>query len=398
MRQAYRILPVYSGDVSGVCSALYELGGMVVMHDPSGCNSTYNTHDETRWYDHDSLIFLSGLCEPDAIMGNDQKLIDDVTRAAEEFHPAFIALCNSPIPYLTGTDFAGICKVIGQRTGIPAFYIPTNGMHDYINGAGLAFERLARKLFGGTASEAACSCPETARCMESGGRSVNILGMTPLDYAAEGCCGTLRSILEEEGWAVRSVWAMGDSLDRLREAGGASVNLVVSASGLRTAEFLRERFGTPWVAGAPVGTMRARVLKKLAEAADRNICGTAYERSPGPNIEKPQVIVIGEPVLSCSIAQDHETRGYSAAVIATTEESEGLIRGADRICRGEEEAENALEALCSENTLVIADPLYRYVIPERASLKEVPHLAFSGRIYRSRFADPFAAAETAGAN
>ena len=30
MRQAYRILPVYSGDVSGVCSALYELGGMVV--------------------------------------------------------------------------------------------------------------------------------------------------------------------------------------------------------------------------------------------------------------------------------------------------------------------------------------------------------------------------------
>ena len=43
MRQAYRILPVYSGDVSGVCSALYELGGMVVMHDPSGCNSTYNT-------------------------------------------------------------------------------------------------------------------------------------------------------------------------------------------------------------------------------------------------------------------------------------------------------------------------------------------------------------------
>ena len=62
MRQAYRILPVYTGDVSGVCSALYELGGMVVMHDPSGCNSTYNTHDEIRWYARDSLIFLSGLC------------------------------------------------------------------------------------------------------------------------------------------------------------------------------------------------------------------------------------------------------------------------------------------------------------------------------------------------
>ena len=48
MRQSYRIIPIYTSDVSGVCSALYELGGMVVMHDPSGCNSTYNTHDEIQ--------------------------------------------------------------------------------------------------------------------------------------------------------------------------------------------------------------------------------------------------------------------------------------------------------------------------------------------------------------
>ena len=49
MRQTYKMIPIYTADVSGVCSALYELGGMTVMHDPSGCNSTYNTHDEIRW-------------------------------------------------------------------------------------------------------------------------------------------------------------------------------------------------------------------------------------------------------------------------------------------------------------------------------------------------------------
>ena len=98
MRQAYRILPVYTGDVSGVCSALYELGGMTVMHDPSGCNSTYNTHDETRWYDRDSLIFLSGLCEPDAIMGNDEKFIDDVVGAAQLYaRSSRSAILRSPI-------------------------------------------------------------------------------------------------------------------------------------------------------------------------------------------------------------------------------------------------------------------------------------------------------------
>ena len=80
----YTSLPVYTGDVSGVCSALYELGGMIVIHDPSGCNSTYNTHDEIRWYDHPSLIFISGLKESDAIMGNDAKFIND-----NVLHPCF---------------------------------------------------------------------------------------------------------------------------------------------------------------------------------------------------------------------------------------------------------------------------------------------------------------------
>ena len=45
MKQTARIISTYSADVMGVCSALFELGGMTVMHDASGCNSTYTTHD-----------------------------------------------------------------------------------------------------------------------------------------------------------------------------------------------------------------------------------------------------------------------------------------------------------------------------------------------------------------
>lgn len=35
MKQVSVTLSTYTADVSGVCSALYELGGMVVIHDPS---------------------------------------------------------------------------------------------------------------------------------------------------------------------------------------------------------------------------------------------------------------------------------------------------------------------------------------------------------------------------
>ena len=148
MKEAYKILPVCAGDVSGIASALYELGGMVVIHDPSGCNSTYNTHDEIRWYDQESYIFISGLNMRDAILGNDRKFIDDIVEAAGELDPkpCFIAICNSPVPYLNGTDFNGICRLVEARCGIKTFYVPGNGMHDYVRGAGRAFLEYARHM------------------------------------------------------------------------------------------------------------------------------------------------------------------------------------------------------------------------------------------------------------
>ena len=148
MKQVSVTLSTYTADVSGVCSALYELGGMVVIHDPSGCNSTYNTHDEIRWYDQDSLIFISGLTEIDAVMGNDEKFLSDIKEAAGELHPKFIALVSSPIPFMNGTDFPALAKVLETETGLPSFAVPTNGMHDYVYGAGIALEKIAERFTG----------------------------------------------------------------------------------------------------------------------------------------------------------------------------------------------------------------------------------------------------------
>ena len=117
MKQTQAFLSTYTADVSGVCSALFELGGMTVMHDASGCNSTYNTHDEPRWYDMDALVFISGLSELEAVLGDDEKLIEDTVRAAKELSPRFIALAGTPIPMITGCDLAAIAREIESRSG-----------------------------------------------------------------------------------------------------------------------------------------------------------------------------------------------------------------------------------------------------------------------------------------
>ena len=109
--QTHVFTSTYTADVSGVCSALYELGGMTVIHDPSGCNSTYSTHDEPRWFDTDSLMFVSGLDEMTAVLGDDNVLIDDVTHAVRDLKPRFVTLCSGSIPHIIAFDCKGVVRI-----------------------------------------------------------------------------------------------------------------------------------------------------------------------------------------------------------------------------------------------------------------------------------------------
>ena len=397
MRQAYRIIPIYTADVSGVCSALYELGGMTVMHDPSGCNSTYNTHDEIRWYDQDSLIFISGLTDIDAIMGNDEKFLRDIEDVAEELKPKFIALASSPIPFMNGTDFPGLARALTAETGIPAFSVPTSGMHDYVYGAGLALSEIARHFTGAA---------------EKRKRKLNLLGVTPLDFGPQPMVDAMKRRLEKYGWEILSTWAMGDTLEDLSHAGEAEVNLVVSSVGIPAANVLREKFGTPFLVGTPVegyedeisdalekeaGSFYEAFEYKKENPAEKNgtqISGRQEElwkvtpdqviylrKKDSPLsgfIPTPDITLIGEPVTMGSLGAAIEQKcGKKVQLLCPLEITEGLLRRGDEAIRGEEAMEEKLKTA----RIIVADPLYRPICPESATFYEMPHIAFSGRIY-----------------
>ena len=365
---AYRIIPIYTSDVSGVCSALYELGGMVVIHDPSGCNSTYNTHDEIRWYNQDSLIFISGLTEIDAVMGNDEKFLSDIKEAAGELHPKFIALVSSPIPFMNGTDFPALAKVLETETGIPAFAVPTNGMHDYVYGAGKALEEIARRFV-----------PEQMEDRNGSERTVNLLGATPLDFGPISKVEELKKNLEQYEWKVISTWAMEDSLEDLAQAGKAEMNLVISSVGLRAAKMLKEKYGTPYVIGTPY----KEYAERISEALEKRIQIPAIEDRRRENLQgtgnsEKIITLIGEPVTIGSLAAIIERRyHYKTRILCPLENAEGLLGEHDlKIC-GEEEMENALK----NAQIVVADPLYRPICPVECEFYERAHIAFSGRMF-----------------
>ena len=415
MKQVSVTLSTYTADVSGVCSALYELGGMVVIHDPSGCNSTYNTHDEPRWYDMDSLIFISGLSQMDAIMGNDDKFINDIVRAAKELKPRFIALVRTPIPLMTGTDFEGIARVIEKQTQIPVFYFPTSGMHSYVSGAGMALETVARELVLPTNANGhfkengieienisnELSVADTKRqnqqklnqseqkqienteSKQSNSKiKINILGATPLDFSVNSTLDSIKEFLSKH-FEIISTFAMGSTIEEIQNAGEADVNLVISSVGFPAAKVLEERFSTPYVIGTPVKGFAGIIAEKLIDAAWTGKSHTAYfsVTSSGKNISRAAngIYIIGESVISQSLkAAMALKQGIDATVICPLETEPEYIGENVLLFSSEEE----IKAAIAEAKTVIADPIYKTICADETNFIALPHEAFSGRIYR----------------
>jgi len=430
--QTHVFTSTYTADVSGVCSALYELGGMTVIHDPSGCNSTYSTHDEPRWFDTDSLMFVSGLDEMTAVLGDDNVLIDDVTHAVRDLKPRFVTLCSGSIPHIIAFDCKGVAHLLEKRTGVPMLPVATTGNRSYVAGVGAALTEWVKRFADpsenpyrvGSSGSPDCSAntlegaagPDAGGAAPSDAFSVNLLGVTPLDFSINGNVDAMRKVFEDADIPVNCCAAMGESFDSLRHIFRASVNVVVSSCGRRLARYMEQTAGIPYVEGTPIGAYGAARLPELAKEAykkkraslsgasgsaelpssrgasgslrmlltkkkgdSEGIClwkgNPAHERWDVPD---GQILIIGEEIFAQSLAA------------AINQLAPGCRHGLQAFAVWPDVdhgfPEDVLAELIRKSRYIIGDPLYR-TIPhdsKQNTFVDFPHEAYSGRIFRDR--------------
>lgn len=393
---------------------------MTVIHDPSGCNSTYSTHDEPRWFDTDSLMFVSGLDEMTAVLGDDNVLIDDVTHAVRDLKPRFVTLCSGSIPHIIAFDCKGVAHLLEKRTGVPMLPVTTTGNRSYVAGVGAALtewvKRFADSLESPYRVRSSGSPDCSANTLEGAAGpesfSVNLLGVTPLDFSINGNVDAMRKVFEDAGIPVNCCAAMGESFDSLRHIFRASVNVVVSSCGRRLARYMEQTAGIPYVEGTPIGAYGAARLPKLAKKAyekkrasleedshgaldgtsgslrmllakkkgdSEGIClwkgNPAHERWDVPD---GQILIIGEEVFAQSLA---------AAINQLTPDCRHGLR-AFAVWPDVDHGfpEDVLAELIRKSRYIIGDPLYR-TIPhdsKQNTFVDFPHEAYSGRIFRDR--------------
>lgn len=320
MAQLCLYLPPFSPDYSGAGAMLFDLNALTVMHDAGGCTGNYTGHDEPRWYDSKATVFCSGLRMIDAIMGNDQKLKDNVYAAIKTLNPEFVALVGSPVPMVIGMDLKGLAHEIESETGIPAIGIETTGTDYYDAGAFKAAKALldkfcpTEKQSDRTAAELQTEKPAVARTLPDRIISVslnsqmtkpdtenltakatainpetkiilpaatdtdtsepsdtlryNILGATPLDYERPDDLDHLQDVLKSSGFSLIACPGYGYDLEQLRNMGKAHVNIAVSHAGFLTAKYMEKKYGIPYLCGVPLGEKNLDLyVERLREVA-----------------------------------------------------------------------------------------------------------------------------------
>lgn len=217
MKGLYRYLSPFAPDISGACSVLYGLGGLIVICDAGGCAGNTCGFDEPRWFTQKSAIYSAGLRDLDAILGRDERLLDKIEAALQTTSANFIALIGTPVPSVIATDYKALCRLAEKRFQLPCLYIDTTGMENYDIGQQKAYEALW----------------DLMKENQEGSLEKGIWGATPLDLP------TLDSFEESVRFGMTS-------FEDLKKIKGTKENIVVSYSGLKIARMLKDIYGIPY--------------------------------------------------------------------------------------------------------------------------------------------------------
>lgn len=233
MKSLLKYLSPFAPDLAGAVSVLFELDGLIVICDAGGCTGNICGFDEPRWFTHKSALFSAGLRDMDAILGRDRQLADKLIAAAKVSERKFAAMIGSPVPAVIATDFSALKRMCSKELDMPVLAIEGSGTLDYEVGAAAAY----CEVFKSFASE---KYPVKSDV-------IGVLGATPLDFSTLDA-GKL--LAEKISGNIR-IYGMGGGTDQIARASEAAVNLVVAPDGLKCAQMLERKFGTPYKISVP---------------------------------------------------------------------------------------------------------------------------------------------------
>ena len=325
-------------DDSGACGVFYELGGITVICDAGGCAGNVCGFDEPRWHEKSSALFSAGLRDMDAILGRDELLIRKLTKITEQIPAAFTAIVGTPVPAVIATDYQALRRMAEKKTGLPCITVETDGTRGYDFGEMLSYSRLFRTF--------AKEQYPTKKGM------LGVIGATPLNTGLTHADSIIRA-MQAQGFDTVVCFGMDSGLDAICRASECEQILVISPSGLKAAEYLRDTFGTTFSVGYPVLPENITVQAKA--------------------LSDKRVLIVHQQFAANAL----RNMISNCKAVCGTWFMQDERYAADGDCKFRTEADFREAAMQAD--VVIADPMLRRAAPDfRGEWIDFPHYAVSG--------------------
>lgn len=249
-----RYLPTPSERMGAIWSLLSVKEAVVLEYGPAGTTHYSVSLFSSLNVSPNQNLFTTHMSEDDVIMGDVSRLEHALKEIDENYAPKVIFVVASSVSSVIGTDIKGVCRYMQQQVDAKLIPVETGGFKgDYTIGLREAYRLFEEYLIGKNG--------------ETVPKSYNILGASAHAYRIQSDLNEIQSLMWEAfGYELHGILGLENSVSGLEALGNAELNLVLRAEALPTAQHMQEKYGIPYVYGAPYGYQGTEAwLKELAE-------------------------------------------------------------------------------------------------------------------------------------
>jgi nitrogenase molybdenum-iron protein beta chain len=243
--------PRYTCALGGAVGTLHALPRTItIIHGSAGCGGNINMALNAGagylggGYCGGSALPSSNVVEQDVVFGGEGRLREQIESTLEIVDGDLYVVVTGCMVDMIGDDTVSIANEFA-RTGKPVIGIPTPS---FKGNAFTGYELILKGLI----------AKYIAKQEKKDKRTVNLFGIVPAqDVFWKGNLRELKGLLEKLGLRVNTFFGEGETLDNIRDAGGAALNIVASNNaGIESAEFFEEFHGIPFlVTPFPIGAL-----------------------------------------------------------------------------------------------------------------------------------------------
>lgn len=294
-------IPRITCSLFGAIKAAATLKNTVILvHGPRGCVYHINYILGLRG-DRHIPVYCTGMDEHDVVFGAEERLRQAILDLDREKKPEIMVVLSCCASGIIGEDVENACRA--ARTRARVLHIEAGGFSgNFTDGYAKTLLSIVREL--------------AEPVYEQRPGTVNLIGM----LRAGPDLREIRDLLSLLDLRIGVVVPAGASCDQLKQIGSACLNIVIcETSGLPTAEYLLQRFKTPYIRTVfPVGTALSReFLQKTASALGISPVPTLPDTSEKAGLlsRPPRIALFSGPTRALALGRFLSSQGIAPVLI-----------------------------------------------------------------------------------